>query len=301
MIFVVHETVLKKEAIDALQIKENGCYLDCTGGAGGHSKGILQSLGKNGKLFIFEQDEEAMVRLNDQFKDEKSVQLICDNFSQIGYYFKKNILTPCDGILMDLGISSDHLSSSRGFSFQTDHFLDMRMSQKMSQTAYDVVNRYSYNRLSNIFKKYGEIKQSKKIARCICEQRNKEKIKTTAQLKEIVENNLPRIRKIHPATLVFQAIRIEVNQELKNLETALEKGFDCLKVGGRWVVISFHSLEDRIVKNTFRNWFSKSYEQPNPAAEKIYKKPVRAGADEVKRNPRSRSAILRCIEKKEVI
>ena len=302
-----HISVLLNESIDNLNIKEDGIYVDCTLGYAGHSSQILKRITR-GCLFAFDQDGEAIAysrRILDQISN--NYEIINSNFVNIKSELNNRNVTKVDGILFDLGVSSPQLDEAeRGFSFHNDSKLDMRMNQNQDLSAYEVVNNYSENELTKIFYEYGEEKYAKSIARGIVKARESKKIETTLELVEIIKNNVPEKykRDHHPARKVFQAIRIEVNDELNVLKKALVDGIDLLNVGGRMCVITFHSLEDRIVKTTFKNMSE---------VEKIYKglpivpedkqakikmigkfKPTK---EELKNNNRSRSSILRVIEK----
>lgn len=302
----MHETVLKNESVEILKINSDGLYLDLTGGGGGHSQEMLSRLSTNGRLMIFDQDLEAVERLENKFKDSKNVIVIHDNYSNIRKHIAKEDFEKIDGILMDLGVSSFQLSSLRGFSFQTDSPLDMRMNQKSDLTAYQVVNHYSEHELHRIIKEYGEEKFSKKIAKKIIQERKLKPIHTTEELTALISKIVPKTSKKNPATKTFQAIRMEVNQELQHLSKALDECFQLLRNGGRLAVISFHSLEDRIVKTFFKEKSQgcvcpKSLPicvcHQKPLAKLVLSKPIKPSNEEVSRNVRSRSSKLRCIEK----
>ena len=250
-----HYSVLLDESIENLNIKEDGIYVDCTLGYAGHSSQILKRITR-GCLFAFDQDGEAIQysrRILDQIND--NYEIINSNFVNIKSELNKRNITEVDGILFDLGVSSPQLDETeRGFSFHKDAKLDMRMNQDQELSAYEVVNNYSESELTKIFYEYGEEKFSKKIASGIVKAREEKKIETTLELVEIIKSNVPEKyrREHHPARKVFQAIRIEVNDELNVFEKALNDSIDLLKTGGRLCVITFHSLEDRICKNTFK-------------------------------------------------
>ena len=302
-----HYSVLLNESIENLNIKEDGIYVDCTLGYAGHSSQILKRITR-GCLFAFDQDGEAinyskeiLGQINDNY------EIIKSNFVNIKSELNKRNITEVDGILFDLGVSSPQLDETeRGFSFHKDAKLDMRMNQDQELSAYEVVNNYSESELTKIFYEYGEEKFSKKIASGIVKAREEKKIETTLELVEIIKSNVPEKyrREHHPARKVFQAIRIEVNDELNVFEKALNDSIDLLKTGGRLCVITFHSLEDRICKNTFKKLseVDKVYkglpfipEEYRPKIKLIGKyKPSKKELDE---NNRSRSAILRVIEK----
>ncbi len=305
-----HYSVLLDESVNGLNIKENGIYVDCTLGGAGHSIEILKRL-KNGKLFAFDQDstaiENAYIKLE---KYKENVTLIKSNFKNIKKELEKLDVKKVDGIIYDLGVSSPQLDvADRGFSYRYDGKLDMRMDQENTLTAYNVVNDYSYNDLVNIFYKYGEEKFAKKIARNIEKERELKPVETTLELVEIIKKSLPQSVKRkskHPAKKVFQAIRIEVNDELKSFQQSLEQAIEMLNVGGRISVITFHSLEDRICKQTF-NLYSKPKDIPKnipilPGEIKlelknITRKPILPKEEELEENSRSRSAKLRIAEK----
>ncbi len=307
----MHTPVLLKESIGYLNIQPDGVYFDCTSGGGGHSEEIAKNLSEKGMLVCLDMDSEAIERVKKRLehyncrkyfyhKNFKDIDLIAE---ELGVKGKIN------GILADLGTSMFQLKDmTRGFSFMGDGELDMRMNKNSNFTAKEVVNRYTENELASIFKEYGEEKLAKKIARMIVEERKVAPIKTTSKLSEIaVKAYGSRRSKIHPATRIFQAIRIEVNKELDNLRIFLDKAIDSLSKGGRLVVISFHSLEDRIVKNSFREKAKKcicpetqmrcTCGGNNAVVKVLTKKVVRPSEEEVKSNPASRSARLRACEK----
>ncbi len=302
-----HISVLLNESIDNLNIKEDGIYVDCTLGYAGHSSQILKRITR-GCLFAFDQDGEAINysrRILDQISN--NYEIINSNFVNIKTELNKRNITKVDGILFDLGVSSPQLDEvERGFSFHNDSRLDMRMNQNQELSAYEVVNNYSESHLIKIFYEYGEEKYAKGIAHGIVEARNDKKIETTLELVEIIKNNVPEKykRDHHPARKVFQAIRIEVNDELNVLQKALDDAIELLNVGGRLCVITFHSLEDRIVKNTFKKYseVDKVYKglpfipEDKQAKVKLIGK-FKPSKEELDENNRSRSSILRVIEK----
>ena len=302
-----HVSVLLNESIEYLNIKEDGIYVDCTLGFAGHSSQILKRL-KKGKLFAFDQDGEAIEyskKILDQISD--NYEIINSNFVNLRDELHKREIKKVDGILFDLGVSSVQLDEAeRGFSYHKDAKLDMRMNQNQKLTAFDVVNNYSKEDLIKIFYEYGEEKYSKAIASAIIKNREISPINTTLELAEIIKNSVPEKyrRNSHPARKIFQAIRIEVNNELNVFEKALNDALDLLNTGGRICVITFHSLEDRICKNIFKNEseVDKFYKGlPNIPDEykpkiKIIKK-IKPTSEELEKNNRSRSAILRVIEK----
>ena len=294
-----HLPVLLESTIDGLNIKPNGTYVDLTYGGGGHSKAILSKL-KNGKLFAFDQDADT---LSNKI-DDKRLTFINQNFKYVKKFLKLYGVEKVDGVLGDLGVSSYHFDkSSRGFSTRFDGDLDMRMNQSQSHSAKDVVNDYGIKDLTLLFKKYGELKNASAISNSIDVFRSKKSISTTNDLSEAVKKNLPNHKSNKVLAKIFQAIRIEVNQELKALEEMLLQLIDIVKSGGRMIIISYHSLEDRIVKNfikkgKFYGEIEKdiygNYELPFIA---INNKPITPQKDELKINSRSRSAKLRIAER----
>ena len=294
-----HLPVLLESTIDGLNIKPNGTYVDLTYGGGGHSKAILSKL-KNGKLFAFDQDADT---LSNKIDDNR-LTFINQNFKYVKKFLKLYGVEKVDGVLGDLGVSSYHFDkSSRGFSTRFDGDLDMRMNQSQSHTAKDVVNDYCIKDLTLLFKKYGELKNASAISNSIDVFRSKKSISTTNDLKEAVKKNLPNHKSNKVLAKIFQAIRIEVNQELKALEEMLLQLIDIVKSGGRMIIISYHSLEDRIVKNFIKKGkiygdiekdIYGNYELPFIA---INNKPITPQKDELKINSRSRSAKLRIAER----
>ena len=305
----MHISVLLKESIDSLNLKEDGIYVDSTLGYAGHSSEILKRV-RRGYLFAFDQDIDAVKYSEEKLsKSFNNYKIINDNFVNI----KKDLIScgvkKVDGILFDLGVSSPQLDdASRGFSYHNDARLDMRMNQKQSLSAYEVVNNYSEEDLTMIFFEYGEEKYSKSIAKKIVEYRKEKKIETTLELVEVIKSAVPEKvkRDKHTARKVFQAIRIEVNNELNVLETAIRDALDILNVGGRIVVITFHSLEDRIVKNIFKEVSAvdpKVKGLPNipeeylPRYKVINTKVITPSNEELNNNKRARSSKLRIIER----
>lgn len=298
-----HISVLFNETVESLNIKPDGLYVDCTCGGAGHSRAILERL-INGRLVAIDRDPDAIKVITERIGSDEKTEIVCNTFDNI-----KTILgeRKADGILADLGVSSFQLDNAeRGFSFHNDAFLDMRMS-KAGKSAFDVVNGYSEKELSDILFKYGEEKFARKIAENIVKTRTVSPIETTLQLAEIVKNSYPAKfrRDGHPARKTFQAIRIEVNDELSMLGGAVQDMFDSLKIGGRLSVITFHSLEDRIVKEKFKE-FTQGCTCPKEfpvcvcgktPKGKIINKGITAGEKELNDNNRSRSARLRTIEK----
>lgn len=298
-----HISVLFEETIESLNIKPDGLYVDCTCGGAGHSRAILERL-TDGHLVAIDRDPDAIKVITERIGSDEKTEIVCNTFDNI-----KTILgeRKADGILADLGVSSFQLDNAeRGFSFHNDAFLDMRMS-KTGKSAFDVVNGYSEKELSDILFKYGEEKFARKIAENIVKTRTVSPIETTLQLAEIVKNSYPAKfrRDGHPARKTFQAIRIEVNDELSMLGGAVQDMFDSLKIGGRLSIITFHSLEDRIVKEKFKEFtvgctcpkeFPVCVCGKTPKG-KIINKGITAGEKELNDNNRSRSARLRTIEK----
>lgn len=305
-----HVPVLLHETVNALQVKAGGIYVDGTLGGGGHSSYLLKKMGTNGILVGIDQDSEAIEAAKKRISDIYDVFYINRNFSDI-----KQILATChieqiDGAMLDLGVSSYQLDEAdRGFSYRFDAPLDMRMNRGNSLTAFDVVNTYSEEQLAKVIGTYGEERYAKKIARVIVQRRQERPIATTYELVEVIRSAMGTkaySMDKHPAKRTFQAIRIEVNGELDVLQTALTDFFDCLKPGGRLAVITFHSLEDRMVKQNFQNLCQGCTCPPSfpvcvcgkkPAGRLVWKKAVTAGQEELARNPRAKSAKLRVIEK----
>ena len=303
----MHISVLLNESIENLSIKENGLYVDCTLGFAGHSSQILKRITR-GCLFAFDQDKDA-IKYSKKKLDEISnnYEIINTNFVNLKKELEKRNVQKVDGILFDLGVSSYQLDNDeRGFSFHKDAKLDMRMNQDQKLSALEVVNEYSKEQLTKIFYEYGEEKYASSIAKNIVKERENKKITTTLELVEIIKNSVPEKykRNHHPARKVFQAIRIEVNQELEVLKKALVDAIDLLNPNGRLCVITFHSLEDRIVKNIFKEYSSVPlvYKGMPEIPEEFRAKikligKFKPSKEELDNNNRSRSAILRVIEK----
>lgn len=293
---IYHVPVLLEESIELLDIQPNGTYCDLTFGGGGHSRRILQSLGEGGRLFSFDQDRDTLRNAPD---DERF------NYAESNFRFLRGALRlrevkQVDGILADLGVSSHHFDATeRGFSFRGEAPLDMRMNQRGGRTAADIVNQYDAEALGRILKEYGELDTTWKIASCIVRAREQAPILTTAQLVEAVKPCTPKRDESKFLTKLFQALRIEVNGEMEALKMALEQSLKVLRPGGRLVVISYHSLEDRLVKNFMRSGnFEGKVEQDffgrsQTPFEVVTRKAVVPTNEEVARNPRSRSAKLR--------
>ena len=300
-----HVSVLLQESISSLNLLENSVVVDATLGYGGHSSNILERISK-GYLFAFDQDSEAIRYSTDRLSSiGTNFTIIKSNFVNMKNYVNEKV----DGILFDLGVSSPQLDDeSRGFSFHNDARLDMRMDRDQKLSAYEVVNEYSEQDLARIFYKYGEDKFSKSVARRIVEYRKEKPIETTLELVEVIKSGVPmkyRINK-HPARQIFQAIRIEVNHELDVIEPALSQALELLNVGGRVAVITFHSLEDRLVKNYFKEMTKiddKVKGMPNipdeylPDFKLVVNKAIIPSDSEIENNPRARSSKLRVIER----
>ncbi|CAM4074890.1 16S rRNA (cytosine(1402)-N(4))-methyltransferase RsmH [Bacillus sp. GX] len=307
-----HVTVLLKETVDGLDIKPDGTYVDCTLGGGGHSSYLLSQLTEGGRLIAFDQDEIAIQNAKEKFSSYgEQFITVKSNFRYLSEKLQELGITEVDGILFDLGVSSPQLDTpERGFSYHHDAPLDMRMDQDASLTAYDVVNSWSYEQLVRIFFQYGEEKFSKQIARKIEAYRENKAIETTAELVELIKEGIPapaRRTGGHPAKRVFQAIRIAVNDELKVFEEALESAIEMVKPGGRVSVITFHSLEDRICKTTFKRNSTTPQLPPGlpiipdefkPKLKLITRKPILPSDIELEENNRARSAKLRIAEKR---
>lgn len=304
-----HISVLLNESINGLNIKEDGIYVDCTLGFAGHSKEILRRITR-GCLFAFDQDALA-IKMSSKALNEigGNYKIIKSNFVNLKQSLNELNITGVDGVLFDLGVSSPQLDiDERGFSYHNDAVLDMRMDRSNTLTAESVVNDYSLEELTNIFYKYGEEEYSRAIAKNIVKKRSEKRIRTTLELVDIIKNSVPekRKRKSHPAKKVFQAIRIEVNQELAVFESALKDAIDMLNPGGRICVITFHSLEDRICKQIFKEYSDIDDRVkglpviPNefkPKLKLITRKPIEPSKEEIEFNNRSRSAKLRIAEK----
>lgn len=306
-----HTSVLPEESVDNLSIKSNGIYVDGTTGGGGHSRLIADKLSSEGRLIAIDRDKDALDAANRNLKDVKCrVDFVHSNYTEIKSVLNNLNIRKIDGALLDLGVSSFQLDNEqRGFSYMKDAPLDMRMDAEDDFSAEDVVNVYSEKDLARIIREYGEEKWASRIAKFIVKERQSGRIETTGQLVEIIKSAIPagaRREGPHPAKRTFQAIRIEVNDELKGLEDAVENFMDVLEVEGRFCVITFHSLEDRIVKNKFKDRENPCICPPEfpvcvcgrkPDIKIITKKPILPAEEEIEMNPRSRSAKLRCVEK----
>jgi len=296
-----HTPVLLEESVKGLMITPDGTYVDATFGGGGHSRRILEILG-SGRLIAFDRDPDA---LTNSLEDQR-FKLINADYRYIKNYLKLHNAIPCDGILADLGISSHQIDTAeRGFSTRFSGKIDMRMDKRTELSAIDVLNTYSEHELMDIFRRFGEIKNSHKLAGAIVRSREDEQIRTTRELKEIAVSCTPRQLENKYLSQVFQAIRIEVNRELESLEIFLGKSLEVLKPGGRLVIISYHSLEDRLVKNFFRSGNLEGrteqdfYGNIQSSIEAITRKPIIPGEEEIEANPRARSAKLRIAVKKQ--
>ncbi|MBO8155340.1 MAG: 16S rRNA (cytosine(1402)-N(4))-methyltransferase RsmH [Bacillaceae bacterium] len=306
-----HYSVLKQETIEGLHIKPDGTYVDCTLGGAGHAEEIAKRLGHQGKLIGFDQDQIALNHAKERLKGfETNCVFIHSNFQHLKEKLAEYQINSIDGVLFDLGVSSPQLDQKeRGFSYQEDAPLDMRMNRQQELTAYDVVNHWSYEELIKIFFRYGEEKFSKQIARKIEQKRQERPIETTFELVDIIKESIPafaRRKGGHPARRVFQAIRIAVNDELQAFQNALHQAAEIISIGGRIAVITFHSLEDRICKKSMKKWSTPPPvpkdvpllpEQVEPPFKLITKKPIVPADEEIKENRRSRSAKLRIVEK----
>lgn len=303
-----HIPVLFNESIDALDIKPDGLYADCTAGGGGHSNAILDRLSENGRLIAVDRDPEAIATLAERFEGRENVSIVNDNFFNIKTILSRFTDEGADGILADLGVSSHQLDdAARGFSFHADAPLDMRMSMQ-GMSAADAVNSLSQRELQDIIYRYGEDKFAPRIAAGIVRAREEKPIETTLELAEIIKSSIPAAARReggHPARRTFQALRIYVNGELDGLDGAINDMFDSLKVGGRLAIITFHSLEDRAVKQTFASLCEGCICPPEfpvcvcgrKSRGRLPQKALAPSREELERNPRSRSARLRVIEK----
>lgn len=304
-----HKSVMLEECIEGLSIKPNGIYVDGTMGGAGHSKEIAKRISKEGLLIGIDRDEEAICVAKERLKEFNNIKFVHDNHDNIKNILEKLDITGVDGILLDLGVSSYQLDQrNRGFSYMKDATLDMRMDKTQELTAKKVINEYSEENLSKIIFEYGEERFSRAIARKIVDYRKNKEIETTDELVKIIEGIVPRRNKEgHPAKRTFQAIRIEVNNEIKPLYQTIIDSIDVLNSGGRLCVITFHSLEDRAVKNAFNDSIGKCTCPPDlpycvcgakSKGKIITKKPLLPKEAELQENSRSKSAKLRIFEKK---
>lgn len=305
-----HISVLLNECIEGLNIKEDGIYVDGTLGGAGHSSEIIKNLCERGRLIGIDQDKDALKAAKEKLKDYNNVTFVHSNFYNIENILHDLNIAGVDGILMDLGVSSYQLDNGeRGFSYMQDAPLDMRMNRENSLSAYEVINSYSEEDLFRIIKDYGEEKFAKRIANFIINKRREKNIESTLELVDVIKAAIPakaRREGPHPAKRTFQAIRIEVNKELEIIEKTIRDGVERLNVGGRMAIITFHSLEDRIVKTVYKNLanpctcpssFPVCVCNKKPIVKIITRKPIEASKEELDYNPRSRSAKLRIIEK----
>ncbi|MCK4648306.1 16S rRNA (cytosine(1402)-N(4))-methyltransferase RsmH [bacterium] len=290
---IEHIPVLLNEVIEYLNCMGNKIIADCTIGEGGHAEKILNDLGPAGILLGIDQDQDALVAARKRLAPfGKKVILVWDNFTNLEKILREKGIEKVDGILFDLGVSSFQLNRrERGFSFLRESPLDMRMNQAQKINASDLINRFSYGELQNIIYELGEKRWAKRIARAIVRKREKGPVTTTTQLARIIERAVPYRGRIHPATRTFLALRIKVNRELENLREALPQAVDSLKKKGRISIISYHSLEDRIAKNSFKEFARQG------RLKILTKKPITPKEEEVRINPRSRSAKLRVGER----
>ena len=301
-----HISVLADEVIENLNIKPDGIYVDLTLGKGGHSKRILENLSENGRLIALDQDQDALNAAKENLSDFSNVIFVKSNFENIDRVLDDLGISKIDGALMDIGVSSYQIDNAdRGFSYMHDGPLDMRMDTGNELTAEKIVNDYSLDELQKIFSNYGEERFSRTIARKIVETRDEQRIDTTFKLRDLINKSV-RSNEAHPEKRVFQALRIEVNRELEVLENTLDKVIDRLNIGGRLCVITFHSLEDRIVKNTFKELEKDCICPPGlpvcicnheAKVKTINKKPIIAGKKELKENSRAKSAKLRVCQR----
>ena len=303
-----HQPVLLHEVLEHLIAEQNGMYVDGTLGGGGHAEAILSKLGTHGHLLGIDQDDDALTAARARLSSfGKRVTLVKNNFSELRTVLSDNRIESVNGILLDLGVSSFQLDeSTKGFSFRGEGRLDMRMDRSQSVSAYEVVNGYEAEQLAEIFWKYGEERNSRRIARTVVRARNNAKVESTRELAAVVEQAVGGKFLTRTLARIFQAIRIEVNAELDHLQRGLEESIASLKPGGRLVVISYHSLEDRMVKDMFRNRSANSERSAHPLipdtkrtpiVRQLMRKPVEATEKEIRQNPRARSAKLRAVEK----
>jgi 16S rRNA (cytosine1402-N4)-methyltransferase len=298
---VYHIPVLLQETVDGLNINPDGIYVDVTFGGGGHSREILSRLSPKGHLYSFDQDEDA----EQNIIQDNRFTFVRSNFRYIKNWMRYYGIEQVDGILADLGVSSHHFDAQeRGFSFRFDAPLDMRMNQKAQRTAADILNEYSEAQLADLFYLYGELKNARKIAAAVVKNRNSQRIETTGDLMNIIKVFFERDREKKELAKVFQALRIEVNQEMQALKEMLTASAVLLKAGGRLSVLTYHSLEDRMVKNLIKTGNVEGHVEKdffgntNAPLKMVNNKVIIASEEEQTRNPRSRSAKLRIAEKK---
>lgn len=308
-----HVSVLLHETVDGLQVKPAGVYVDGTLGGGGHSYEICKRLDSDGKLIGMDQDAEALEAAKEHLREfEDRTTFVKSNYEQMGQVLKEQGIGKVDGIILDLGVSSYQLDNAeRGFSYREDAPLDMRMDREQQMSAREIVNGYSQEELIRVIREYGEERYAGSIARNICRHRENKPIETTFELVEIIRTSMPakaRNGKGHPAKRTFQAIRIECNRELEVLEEALEHMVDLLDDGGRLAIITFHSLEDRLVKTSFRRYENPCICPPDfpicvcgkkSKGKVITRKPIIPSDEEAERNTRAKSAKLRIFEKRD--
>ena len=304
----MHQPVLTREVLALLDVRSGGTYIDATVGSGGHARAILDAAGSDGFLLGLDRDPAALERAGRSLRDcAGAYRLVHANFAELGTVAADVGVTDVNGIVMDVGVSSDQLETpGRGFSFAADGPLDMRMNPHTGPTAADLVNALPEEDLAALFREKGEERHARRIARAVVRARTDGRIETTLQLAGIVERVAARRGRLHPATRVFQALRIAVNDELECLSAGLEAGIGQLCAGGRLAVISFHSLEDRIAKRCFADhagrWESlqaggRAWRGREPQVKRVTKKPVEPSTEEIERNPRARSARLRVVER----
>ncbi len=303
----LHNPVLLNEAIKMLNIKPNGIYVDCTCGRGGHTNKILSCLNSEGKIICLDMDSDAFKYLSNEFKDKKNVILVNRNFKDIKAVLNSLDINKVDGIIADLGVSSPMFDdANRGFSYHFDARLDMRMDQNDQLDAYMVINNYEPKELTRVFRTYGEVNNPRNVVNAIVNERKLKPIETTGQLVDIIKNNVNKkdlFKSKHPARVYFQALRIEVNHELDNLKQLLTDSVEFLNKDGRMVIITFHSLEDRIVKQFFNDIIVTHIPKEVPIMnsntnyELLTRKPIVPTENEIANNNRARSAKLRAIRR----
>ena len=307
-VMVEHAPVLLEESIEALRVQPGGTYVDCTVGLGGHAREILQRMGGHGLLIAMDRDPETLELARDRLSGlAENLSLYRENFKNLPLLLSNLGIASIDGCLVDLGVSRYQLTEpERGFSFREPGPLDMRLDRDQKTSAADLVQRLNVKELTDLFRRYGEEPEAARIARALVEERRQTRFRTTTELAEFIARVKKRRSSLHPATLVFQALRIAVNQELEGLDRFLSRTIQCLSHGGRLVAISFHSLEDRIVKRTFQLEAGKCIcFQPGDRCrcpriknvEILTRKPVTASPSELERNPSARSAKMRAVER----